>query len=354
MRPFVIYLLLSSLSAGCTGGALALPPPAAATPDAGAPSPAADGAAPADLAGADQTLAADLTASADAPATEAGPTPDEACGRYAESECAFEARCDPFFVASSWGDLEACKRLSKRRCLIELVAPGTNWTAVEQDGCAQALSNIDCGASYPRACFPSAGNLTDGSPCAFGLQCQAQYCKRVSGSACGTCVPPQPLGGPCAHFYDCQPSLWCVAKVCVASKKMNEPCTLADYCELPNQCIGATPSSAGVCQKQRQMGEPCNPHAFECAYPLGCKPLTATSGTCQPTPLAGDGQACGDLGSTIYDYVSCGGGETCKGSPRTCVAVSPDGAPCASILDCLPTSFCVDGVCQPEDSARCR
>jgi hypothetical protein len=334
------------------------------------PDPAGEGVGDAGPDGGDAMGTAPDVSSLDAPgatldtaATDAVISVAEAqqlCARHVEVSCALEGRCSRGTLSWIWGDVERCKQRTALKCVSTLTAPGSSWTAAQQERCTQALSQVDCGAAYPAECQSMPGALPEGSPCAISAQCQNLYCRIEYGQLCGACTPKGGPGAACRSLVDCQSGSWCIGKLCSPARKLGEPCDPTHRCVSSLVCLGEATGS-GVCSAARALGEPCDPRGFECAGTpdfLYCKvPAGSAMGTCQPEPLPGPGEPCGWFGEGLSGHlVACAANGLCSSDSTqgTCVAPGADGAPCGGTTACLDGARCFQGVCRLVDPAACR
>jgi hypothetical protein len=222
--------------------------------------------------------------------------------------------------------------------------------------CLSELKSPSCGAGTPDCPKAYIGTVPAGGACYplfLGLDACAPGSQCVTDTSCpGTCVPYAQLGEACdtmtlTGMPACDPPLECDNNVCAVSTTLplgagdsclptdlcpagygcvsgtcqaitSGPCTGALDCSL--DCVGAIfPSTPGICQPWKMLGEACTPGQRECTSGTYC----GTDNTCILSPAVGESCA-GNVG----EGTSCLNG-FCEQTGFTCVAFLQAGDSCS-------------------------
>jgi hypothetical protein len=178
--------------------------------------------------------------------------------------------------------------------------------------------------------------------CGQGLEC---VWDPLEGDVCVPACPDEPdepeVGDPCPDWR-CPDGAFCHDDegVCAPIPGIGEPCDIA--CTDDAYCP-ADPSSDRVCERRRELGEPCE-HPFSCENGLWCD-VFADEPTCFEPPKVGE--PCW--------HESCGEGAFCDQTPDapSCVPLHEPGEPCTSSDACL-SGRCCEGHCLAPTPAVCR
>jgi hypothetical protein len=224
------------------------------------------------------------------PGGEAPQDTGDVCDTLSVARCQQLRICAPAELAVRYGDLATCESQQYFVCNNELTATGTGLTAAHETTCAQAVSAQACtdflNDLLPAACNPVAGKRAANEVCAFSSQCASTYCAVVANTPCGTCQPPPTAGSSCAST-PCGPAFVCdpTPQTCVAGLTCVAQTAL---------CAPDGTTSGATCDPQHVTAPDC-----DARLGLTCE---GSPPTCQQSPLAGDGAACGAVGE---QFVSC-------------------------------------------------
>jgi hypothetical protein len=211
-----------------------------------------------------------------------------------------------------------------------------------------------------------------GTGCSTEAECApGNYCKRSDVSpSCGVCEPRRADGGGCNRNNECTSGL-CYAAFCRTPKDvaaggscgLDEDCATGLFCRkiVDNTCVSPADSigqscafaqydcpmySASCvnykCALNAKQGESCardgDNSAPRCSWlqGYGCGGI---SRLCEPLPLVGPGQACGE------DTASCVGAYQCLFPELRCGDLVSEGAPCTADNQCGRYGFCRSGTC---------
>lgn len=293
--------------------------------------------------------------------------PDDACATYASSFCNAYQKCAPYYVASTYVDVQGCSAKQKALCLAASSANGSGATPAKLRACAAARDAITCEdllSNHPPPDCLVPGSLPAGSSCGSDWQCAGPhgYC-HLDSPLCGTCAVQSAAGGSCVQDLDCQPGLRCGNPAgatgtwtCVA------PASAGATCDSTHPCLGTLTCLGGQCATPLDVGVPCNfqnrdSYDWECDILAGrgrgrfCSP---SSGMCIQAELSGPGQPCNTSGIDCVQVRVCTYADPTQ-STGTCQAPISDGAPCdpATKAVCAPPSQCVGGVCKFPDPTTC-
>jgi hypothetical protein len=271
-----------------------------------------------------------------------------ACGAWALTVCAYEARCPPY---SPWVSQDQC--VARSTILCELVASDPNVVFNEQalESCQYPPSCSSSVAYLPLDCLPS-GRTPSGGTCVFDEACQSGVCSGV----CGTCLP-DPCAARCSLGQDCDAGTDASGVLC--ARAVGESCNAAVDCASFN-CEPESDGGAAerVCAPAAQPLEPCG---------NGCGPLTGieegcaggspcadvaeycdATRRCADFDVIGYNQSCGESSTPT----TCGGDATCYG---VCFPPEMDGDPCdvSQGLDCLDPAVCAGQFCVFPSLAMC-
>jgi hypothetical protein len=374
-----------------TGALLAIWISSGALASAGCHSRAVDGPRPDGSAG---TLGIDGSVGPDAEATNqrdgAGPgadvavtVPDGGDSRYSACVAYFRAQVNRSNTCAGLAPVADSAPTLTDQCPDIEFAPGSLRTVEGLYACAQAWATLPCD-QYQAHKVPdcaSAGALTDGSRCISNVQCKSAHCKLVAGAltACGTCAPRSPAGGPCMATDDCpydqscdngycgpyprQPNVGescegnqiCAGtgicrpdsagkRTCVGPAKLGESCATFKYCSYPD----AFCNQALVCAPRPAPGMPCqkdNDNTLVCATSARCDTSAPGGPTCAPLP--GPGEVCHPGTTRTLEQFDCANGMACVCTLSPCY----EGV-CQRRLQLgdacgAPNGFCVPGTrCQ--------
>ncbi len=285
------------------------------------------------------------------------------CAAWADAFCKLWSGCATWRFTAMFGDLAKCTRVEGLACEDFRRAPGVTNLSLISDGCADALSNLDCNAfvlavvyqTGPPECVPSPGSLPNGSPCAYREQCESGVCTapQVGQGWCGVCDEGAPEGSDCAA-QDCAWGLTCARTStqplrCVKGAGLGESCSDATPCSEQYLCI------IGVCAVPPlgEQGYPCDlqnlPGGRVCDFAANGFTCDGAFEQCafvgQPLAL---GASC-----TFISDLPCGYASSCYHS--ICVALADEGEACdeAEGLFCLPQESCIAGRCAVNDATKC-
>jgi hypothetical protein len=305
---------------------------------------------------------------------DAGLTVEQTCANSAYARCSRIQACSTFAVATRYGSAATCEADIKAFCINAFAAPSSGRTVAASEACVAAFPTWACvddlvNQNPPPACQAVAGQLSDGSPCAFGDQCQSTHCLISLGAACGTCAPPAAAGDPCADPSDCGlgSSLGCTtdAKKCAAWVGAGGACGSGAPCVDGLRCVGASSDGGtqGTCEVSVSTpGGACDPSGAQCSQYAGLA-CDTQSQQCVTASLVGAGQPCGLVGTALV-YCKAGACVPTGTGTSTCQAYSDVGGPCdvASGPGCISPSRCVvasggsatSGTCTILDGTKCQ
>jgi hypothetical protein len=196
-------------------------------------------------------------------------------------------------------------------CVTQVTLPGVTITAADLATCAAqplfSQAPLPCLDYSGIELFPQhdrTGTLAAGATCSSGIQCASGRCSGdYANGTCGICQENRQAGEPCAN----------PATACPVGMICNE-----GFCAF-----------SGTNQ-----GKPCNTYGGgDCRLDLYCKPLGPVfEGSCQPR--VGLGGAC-DPDTACQNELFCLAG--------SCAARSPDGVPCPDGVVCQ--NDCHEGAC---------
>ena len=201
---------------------------------------------------------------------------ETACNDAASSLCDKIGECAPFFLTVGFTDRAQCIARFKGTCTTSFSAPGTSATPDRYAQCARDVKTAACadilGRTYPEACRPTAGTLADGAPCGTNAQCKNKLCRVPLEATCGACSSLGAAGADCERDDDCDWSLECVGKKCLAKGKEGFACSAGA------PCSGTLACNAGVCAQPLGAGATCtfrqNENPCDGAKGSFCHPVT--------------------------------------------------------------------------------
>jgi hypothetical protein len=301
-----------------------------------------------------------------------------ACATLAAADCAVLARCSPNGTSIDYGSAATCATREALSCNAALTAKGTSRTPAQDVTCAAAVPGDSC-TTYldgiqPSACNALPGSGATGSACTFSAQCSSAYCAIPTAGECGTCQAVPAPGTSCANLDGCGPALACYHSTCVAYVASGGTCSATDPCTAGLSCVIAKGSSTGSCMEQgTTVGAACDPTeetaaSCDATQELYCVHLKGDPNlhTCQKSPLATAGQACGDVAGVTS---LCSSESVCykttidAGTTGTCIARAADGAKCDTVTGppCLAPARCIgtlldggaSGVCTLPGTTTC-
>jgi hypothetical protein len=294
----------------------------------------------------------------------------------------------------NYGSEMTCEMRSAANCVAALSAKSTGQTPTTVEACVGAYGSYQCvdffDTNPPSACLPPAGQVPNGSACAFNAQCMSTFCAAGPFATCGKCAPLPTAGAACLAQGDCGRNLACVKPAgstdltmgtCAAWVASGGMClTGTAPCAAGLSCVGedVVAKTMGTCQASATMaGAACdgthksmpgcnNQSGLVCIPTMKGSPI----GTCKAVMLVGPNTACGDIGAMpITGVADCQGGGLCKRAAVTdttgmCVAPAPDGMPCdadptigppcLTPAKCVPTTVgSTAGTCTLPDSTKC-
>ncbi|HEX8789321.1 MAG TPA: hypothetical protein VF765_00110 [Polyangiaceae bacterium] len=278
-------------------------------------------------------------------AVEAGPSATQACDDFAMAFCSQLAKCTPFALQTTYGDMATCVMRAAIPCPAALTASGTKTTPSDLEQCVQAISAETCDEALdnpqPSACSIP-GTVAAGSVCGSDWQCSTGFCQLTLGTLCGTCasraMPGQtgPDGGPvCAVDAQCAAMTVCAGGKCVSPGMMGATCGMGSApCLRTLTCIG------GICKTPLQAGATCAA-ATDCDGSKGLY-CDKTTKTCKQTGTAAAGSPCGIVSGGL---VACTGGSSCDNpnmqGQGTCHAPAADNATCGPGINCTAPAACI-------------
>jgi len=292
------------------------------------------------------------------------------CETFASAECAVLARCSPNGTSIEYGSTSTCKMRTALQCNAALAAKATSRTPAQDVACGTAEATESC-TSYlngtpPSACDAVAGSATTGATCTYSAQCASAYCALPPASECGTCQPAPVAGASCANLDSCGPALTCYRSTCVAFVASGETCSPTEPCGAGLSCVTAKGASTGTCKEDgTTVGAACDPTletaaSCDATQELYCVHLKGDPNlhTCQKSPLATAGQACGNVAGVT---ALCSDASTCVkstadgGATGTCVARAADGADCDTVTGpaCLAPARCIGTLLDGGTSGKC-
>ena len=296
-----------------------------------------------------------------------------ACASLAQAYCSRFSACDPLDFGVVYGDAKTCEdRVSTVDCTGEFSSPGTPATPDNKRACAAAVAAQTCDdwlTGNPADC-ELRGSSAKGAGCEYDSQCQTGFCKRPSGSWCGTCQSQGAAGDTCDPNEDsCGSRLRCADVNCstpiadggscdgVRTWSCVQPTPQGGSCVTPAQCVPGFLCENGTCSPGKQLGEPCE-NGVTCALSaaLYCAlPADGGAETCVQAVFVSSGASCAP-GAGIL----CAASGVCrdaKGRPSevgTCSPAAGDNQSCGA-TPCLPPAMCVNGQCQgPPPAADCQ
>lgn len=241
---------------------------------------------------------------------------------YADSECAYVARCGEL------PDVATCKGAYTGYhfpgIVLEDAIAAIGEGKIEYDGaaartCVDAIASAPCDLTSQanRIASPACdrifkGTIGDGAACGLNLEC-------VSG-ACNV---------PTCNVTCCTGT--CSGSAAPVRAKIGEACTILPcatgaYCESSSQTCTALAAAGATCA-----------YSFQCAYGTGC---IGSPKTCQPLP--GLGKPCPD-GACRDDGLVCN-------AAKICAKVGLPSDACTTDLDCSHFYGCgASGVCGVRD-----
>lgn len=278
-------------------------------------------------------------------AAEAGPSMTQACDDFATAFCSQLAKCTPFALQVTYGDMATCVTRAAIPCPSALAANGTKTTTSDLEQCVQAVNAETCDEyldnPQPSACSIP-GTVAAGAACGSDWQCSTGFCALTAGTLCGTCatraMPGQtgPDGGPvCLVDAQCAATSVCAAGKCVTPGMMGATCSAMDPCLRTLACIG------GTCKTPLQAGAACAA-ATDCDGSKGLYCDTKGTKTCKQTGTASAGGMCGVVNGGL---VACTAGSLCTNfnmqGQGTCHPPAADNAPCGTGVTCMAPAACV-------------
>ena len=296
--------------------------------------------------------------------------PDQANGESCDDgdECTSTFCADGTCCNSACGG--ACNECSSGACtdIADGGAPQTSCDGHLCDGDVGTCPTV-CGDDNDCVSTSFCNGSTDcqadqgaGSSCEDGAECTSTFCSdgkccdTACGAACdecstGACLPISDGGAPqtSCNAYVCDGTLATCPNSCVG----DADCTLGNFCNGSNECVGKLPNGSG-CSGNGQCtnGKCVDGVCCDDACTGTCERCdTGTVGTCEPE---GDGTdqvpACGDLycngagacHATCVLDTDCKTGHYCSGG--ACTDLEANGTVCTADNECS-SDTCVDDVC---------
>jgi hypothetical protein len=329
---------LAAISFACGGSADAGVPTATSPADpGGSDDPNARGNVPADTGWA-------AGGQGSAPG-QAPPAIVAACGALADAVCQRTKACAPGIFPALYMNDAACVAVNAKRCAADAMSPGVTLDANGTNACATAITTVTCedliDDRLPAVCRPS-GTLASGAACLSGLQCKTGFCAGASkGSLCGVCSMPTKAGAACVAGT-CPSGSTCQKNVCVARKKIGEPCTATSECGTGQVCLDGKACAAGGVE------------GTLCALDADCNILQGlrcsfTTNTCTKLAIVEIGQSCGVVGANA---ALCHASDCSNAG--VCIARVKEGQACSSTTRCESGLSCVGSKCVPYDATLCK
>jgi hypothetical protein len=298
--------------------------------------------------------------------SSSGPSTDEAASQYSTALCERYAACSATLMKIAFGDVESCKKATKRSVAVAIDAPQTGITAAKGVECANKVPALSCPDLFdgksPAGCDNIKGSIANGAACGENGQCQSAFCAKAADSTCGTCAVLATSGQPCANG-DCPTGLKCVSGNCQTPGTAGSTCSATQPCGIAYTCFN------GKCQAGGKVGDTCD---FQAKTAPACDVFQAgaicqNGKTCEAITIGNAGDACGFIlndptGATGGKYVACGAPNYCakKSTEQkgVCAARAAEGTGCKSEDDGGPTCVeglkCVSGICKFGDPATCK
>jgi hypothetical protein len=300
--------------------------------------------------------------------SSSGPSTDEAATKYSTALCERIQTCSATLNTIAYGDVETCKKATKRSAIAVLDAPSTGITAAKGVECADKLPALSCPDLFdgktPPECANIKGQLANGAACGENAQCQSAFCPKAIDNTCGTCAIPPSAGQACVNG-DCPSGLKCADATCQPPGIAGSKCTDKQPCGIAYTCFN------GKCQAGGKVGETCEfavqgvpPQSPACdLFQAGA--VCQNGRKCEPITIGTSGHACGfvlDNTGVSGIYVACAAPNYCAKSdaePRgICAARAAEGTGCKLEKDggptCLEGLKCVSGICKFGDPATCK
>jgi hypothetical protein len=169
--------------------------------------------------------------------------------------------------------------------------------------CADANGPIVTGTG---TCQPPAA----GGPCHYDSDCRSEVCAGFTGTAPGTCQAPKHVGDACTPAMgECGPGTYCgSANTCVQLPTLGQPCA-GDH-GAADECLGGICDMTGLCIPFAKKGEACQTGLTSDSCGLGVNRCDATTLTCTPTCMPGNG--CGAPGQICCAGGLCNAGAACN------------------------------------------
>jgi hypothetical protein len=267
---------------------------------------------------------------------------DPSCSAMAAAHCSLIESCLPIFLRTEFGNVDSCIERLTVSCAAYAKWPGTSFTSVKMDRCAQAAREARCDnlqVTLDAACSIEPGALPEGAACYSASQCMSGSCNVAflpdgTTSGCGkctkgcgdgsvclppatcivsasgmTCRPPLPEGAPCTPGAICAIGLTCIASVCSKPAGEGARCAGASECDVFQElaCVDETCRKVTVVQA----GEGCSAPGVRCGSGTYCGAATPSSSTPSCMAYAADGSPCSDMGLRCQGPAICAGG-ACK------------------------------------------
>ena len=286
---------------------------------------------------------------------------DEACTTWSSDVCAKYSTCSDFFVKYIYGDLATCKTRLKLSCVGYLGATGSSYTPGKIITCGKAYSTMTCTDFFsgptPSECS-LAGTIIGGKACGANAQCTSGFCVLDVAATCGTCAPAVSPGGACIKGQ-CPEDLNCIGATTTTAGLCQKPGKLGDTCSSSVPCSVAFSCFGGKCVTPAAAGTTCDASsttAADCALLDGlyCDP---TAKLCKVFGQAKAGESCGAIPSASYAVcISSGFCKLSGGTTGTCMASAADGATCDTTAGpkCMSPAGCLSSVCKLGDPSSCK
>ncbi len=308
--------------------------------------------------------------------SDSNPIPiDQVPAELANSFCAAEQACNPFFYSVAFANTDCVAQFTKQfqeasyNDIQNAVSAGT----VKYDGnlartCADAISAGSCAVldnNTPDSCQQAlGGTVATGAACDIDQECTGlSRCDTTGGTCPGKCAPRASAGVACGKDGDCALGFVCspITSLCVAPAAVGAQCkgTVAGNCSAGLLCIGnddgkkvpGTCMTAATALTQAD-GATCDLQAGPwCANGFACVVQSLSGATltskCQAVAAAG-----GPCGVGVPN--ACPAGQYCplaladlvKGTyTASCTALPTEGQACGpalSLARCAANLVCDD------------
>jgi hypothetical protein len=279
------------------------------------------------------------------------------CTSWAQSKCAYEARCyDP--IGMQWISSDQCVARETINCELAASDPAIPFDPAAVAGCQYPT---DCGAP-PGFCL-DAGKLPVRATCQSSYECATGFCD-FTNAQCGGRCQDLPLGCEvqCPAGQTCALEADASVQTCVPVPAIGEPCPAPGLLAGSIPCVqGATcaitGNGTGTCvplageDASCSLTDPAGAVCFEPGLPLFCD----STQHCRQYRVASYLQPCGL--DEAGDYYQCIGWGSCAYTATpVCVPPAADGMLCdvQQGLYCLPPANCIGNRCLfPSVTASC-